>query len=127
MTLLTLGLYLPLWFSCCLAQSSFLDSFLPFPAALISQKQQKRFSPCCLLSPPPPPLFPPPPALWRRHTPTEGTHESDLDHEDKGSGCVRGPPGPTGPLGPQVRLHAPFKHPFTKTKPQTARSNINMA
>ncbi|PWA33717.1 hypothetical protein CCH79_00007613 [Gambusia affinis] len=68
MTLLAVGLCLPLWFSFCLAQSSFLDSFLSFPAALRSQEQQKRFNPCCLLSPPPPPLFPPPPSLWRRYT-----------------------------------------------------------
>lgn len=32
MTLLTLGLYLPLWFCYGLAQSSFLDSFVAFPA-----------------------------------------------------------------------------------------------
>lgn len=27
---------------------------------------------------------------------------SELHSEDKGSTCVRGPPGPAGPLGPQV-------------------------
>lgn len=32
MTLLTLGLYLPLWFHYGLAQSSILDSFISFPA-----------------------------------------------------------------------------------------------
>ncbi|XP_022624187.1 acetylcholinesterase collagenic tail peptide-like [Seriola dumerili] len=112
MTLLTLGLYLPLWFCYGLAQSSFLDSFISFPAgrktpctALRPQEQQKRFNPCCLLSPPPPPLFPPPPSLWRRHAHNEGFSnngaESELGNEHKGSPCVRGLPGPAGPPGPQ--------------------------
>ncbi|XP_035988654.1 acetylcholinesterase collagenic tail peptide isoform X2 [Fundulus heteroclitus] len=103
MALLTIGVCLPLWFSYCLAQSSFLDSFLSFPAALRSQEQQKRFNPCCLLSPPPPPLFPPPPSLWRRYTLEEdGSHHgTDSGHKSKGSACVQGPAGPAGPPGPQ--------------------------
>ncbi|XP_045901957.1 acetylcholinesterase collagenic tail peptide isoform X1 [Micropterus dolomieu] len=103
MTLLTLGLYLPLWFCYGLAQSTFLDSFISFPAALRSQEQQKRFSPCCLMGPPPPPLFPPPPSLWHRYTHNEETsnHGGELGpgSEDKGSVCIRGPPGPAGPPG----------------------------
>lgn len=35
MTLLTLGLYLPLWFCYGLAQSSFLESFISFPGKAI--------------------------------------------------------------------------------------------
>nr|XP_046255949.1 acetylcholinesterase collagenic tail peptide isoform X1 [Scatophagus argus] len=103
MTLLTLGLYLPLWFCCGLAQSSFPDSFISFPTALRPQEQQRRFSPCCLLSPPPPPLFPPPPSLWRRHAHNEDISyhggDSEQGNEDKGSACVRGPRGPAGPPG----------------------------
>uniref|UniRef100_A0A3B5AU41 Acetylcholinesterase collagenic tail peptide-like n=1 Tax=Stegastes partitus TaxID=144197 RepID=A0A3B5AU41_9TELE len=92
MTLLTLGLYLPLWFSYGLAQSSFLDSFVSFPAALRSQEQQKRFNPCCLLSPPPPPLFPPPPSLWRRHA-----HQGEIGRP--GQKGRTGPPGLPGKQG----------------------------
>ncbi|XP_061809559.1 uncharacterized protein colq isoform X1 [Nerophis lumbriciformis] len=91
-------LYLVLCFYCGLAQSSFLDSFISFPAALTPQEQERSFNPCCLLSPPPPPLFPPPPSLWRRST-HDG--ESKSGPKDKSSSCVRGPPGPVGPPGPQ--------------------------
>ncbi|XP_039475039.1 acetylcholinesterase collagenic tail peptide isoform X4 [Oreochromis aureus] len=105
MTLLTLGLYLPLWFCYGLAQPSFLDNFDSFPAALRSQDQQKRFSPCCLVSPPPPPLFPPPPSLWRLYPHSDGNsrdgRESDVDNNNKVSSCPAGPPGPPGPPGPQ--------------------------
>ncbi|TWW79331.1 hypothetical protein D4764_10G0003610 [Takifugu flavidus] len=102
MTLLMLGLYLPLWLCYGRAQSSYLDSYVSFPA-LRSQEQQKRFSPCCLLSPPPPPLFPPPPSLWRRHAHNEDVgnkgSETEQGGEDKGSACPRGPRGPAGPPG----------------------------
>lgn len=101
MTLLTLGLYLPLWFYYGLAQASFLDSLMSFPVALGVPEQQKRFSPCCLLNPPPPPLFPPPPSLWRRHVHNEDISDHGGNSEDKGSACVRGPSGPAGPSGPQ--------------------------
>ncbi|XP_028985840.1 acetylcholinesterase collagenic tail peptide isoform X2 [Betta splendens] len=102
---LTLGLYLPLCLCCGLAQSSFLDGSVSFPAALRSREQQRRFNPCCLLSPPPPPLFPPPPSLWRRHAHSEEVShngaESTPGNEDPGSACRQGPPGPAGPPGPQ--------------------------
>nr|XP_020468382.1 acetylcholinesterase collagenic tail peptide isoform X2 [Monopterus albus] len=105
MTLLTLGLYLPLWFCYGLAQSSYLDSIISFPAALSSQEQQRRFNPCCLVGPPPPPLFPPPPSLWRRHTHNEGVSlngaESGPGNNNNGSACNRGPPGAAGTPGPQ--------------------------
>ncbi|XP_005738512.1 uncharacterized protein colq isoform X4 [Maylandia zebra] len=105
MTLLTLGLYLPLWFCYGLAQPSFLDNFDSFPAALRSPDQQKRFNPCCLVSPPPPPLFPPPPSLWRLYPHSDGNsrggRESDVDNNNKVSSCPAGPPGPPGPPGPQ--------------------------
>uniref|UniRef100_A0A3Q3QM45 Collagen-like tail subunit (single strand of homotrimer) of asymmetric acetylcholinesterase n=1 Tax=Monopterus albus TaxID=43700 RepID=A0A3Q3QM45_MONAL len=84
MTLLTLGLYLPLWFCYGLAQSSYLDSIISFPA---------RFNPCCLVGPPPPPLFPPPPSLWRRHT-----HQGEIGRP--GQKGRTGPPGLPGKQGP---------------------------
>ncbi|XP_057690217.1 acetylcholinesterase collagenic tail peptide isoform X1 [Corythoichthys intestinalis] len=98
MTPLAHGLYLTLCFYYGLAQSSFLDSFNSFPAALAPQEQQRRLNPCCLVSPPPPPLFPPPFSLWRRHT-----HDGDSESPSggKGSTCAHGPPGPVGPPGPQ--------------------------
>lgn len=105
MALLPLGLSLFLCCCCSLVYSSFLDSFISFPAAFRAQELelQKRFSPCCLLSPPPPPLFPPPPSLWRRHTHVEDptVKETGTDNEDKVSACTHGPPGPIGPPGPQ--------------------------
>ncbi|XP_028926553.1 acetylcholinesterase collagenic tail peptide isoform X1 [Ornithorhynchus anatinus] len=107
LNLITLGIYLQLFFCFVPSQTNSFDSIFPISPALPGLEEKKRGShkECCLMIPPPPPLFPPP--FFR------GGRDSLLALDMKNlrkelqtiqSSCIqgsRGPPGPPGPQGPQ--------------------------
>uniref|UniRef100_A0A6I8PRL6 Collagen like tail subunit of asymmetric acetylcholinesterase n=1 Tax=Ornithorhynchus anatinus TaxID=9258 RepID=A0A6I8PRL6_ORNAN len=62
LNLITLGIYLQLFFCFVPSQTNSFDSIFPISPALPGLEEKKRGShkECCLMIPPPPPLFPPP-------------------------------------------------------------------